>query len=176
MHCPQCGLQQTSGEARFCRACGFSLNELKELLVPEARNTKVDKTRSRRVETAFQQGLLLMLASLFLAIVLTLLHDIHLIPQIYVKIVAGIFVVAGLARMFSPYFWGEDARRVLFSSASPSRDAQVETSAYPHALPASHSIPVVDLNPRRVDTAEMAQPPSVTEHTTKLLDNPRERN
>ncbi len=43
MHCPQCGLQQTSGEARFCRACGFSLNDLKELLVPEARNTKVDK-------------------------------------------------------------------------------------------------------------------------------------
>ncbi len=105
MHCPRCGLQQTSGEARFCRARGFFLGDVKELLAPEARNTEVDNTRARRVETAFHQGLLLMLVSLLLAIVLTLLHDIHLIPQIYVKVMAAIFVVAGLVRMF-PHTFG----------------------------------------------------------------------
>ena len=86
MHCPQCGLQQVSGKVRFCRACGFSLSGVKELVLPDERAAKANKTR---FETAFNQGLGLMLVSLVAAIILTLLHDAHLIPQIYVKIVAA---------------------------------------------------------------------------------------
>ncbi|MDQ3061412.1 MAG: hypothetical protein M3R14_00895 [Acidobacteriota bacterium] len=55
-------------------------------------------------------------------------------------------------------------------------DAQMETGKIPYSLPASHSIPVSDFSSRRVDTAEMIQPPSVTEHTTKLLDNRQDTN
>jgi uncharacterized Zn finger protein (UPF0148 family) len=52
MHCPQCGLEQVSGKVRFCRACGFSLRGVKELVLPDERAAKAEKTR---VETAFNQ-------------------------------------------------------------------------------------------------------------------------
>lgn len=167
MHCPQCGLEQVSGEVRFCRACGFSLSGVKELVLPDERAAKAEKTR---FQTAFNQGLALMLVSLVTAIILTLLQDAHLIPQIYVKIVAAFFILAGLARMFYPYVVGKGLehkeQEILFDEA----DAQIETGKLPFSLPASHSIPVSDFDPRRADTAEMIQPPSVTENTTKLLD------
>ncbi len=173
MHCPQCGLQQVSGKVRFCRACGFSLRGVKELVLPDERAAKAEKTR---VETAFNQGLGLMLVSLVAAIILTLLQDAHLIPQIYVKIVAAFFILAGLMRMFYPYVIGKvsghEEQEILFYET----DAQMETGKIPYSLPASHSIPVSDFSSRRVDTAEMIQPPSVTEHTTKLLDNRQDTN
>ncbi len=53
MHCPQCGLQQVSGKVRFCRACGFSLSGVKELVLPDEGAAKVEKTR---FETAFNQN------------------------------------------------------------------------------------------------------------------------
>jgi hypothetical protein len=41
---------------------------------------------------------------------------------------------------------------------------------YHAALPAPHGVPVVDFGTKRVKTAEMANVQSVTENTTKLLD------
>lgn len=37
------------------------------------------------------------------------------------------------------------------------------------ALPPSQGVPVATFNTPRANTAEMVSPPSVTEHTTKLL-------
>lgn len=173
MHCPQCGLQQVSGKVRFCRACGFSLSGVKELVLSDKRAAKAEKTR---FETAFNQGLALMLVSLVAAIILTLLQDTHLIPQIYAKIVAAFFILAGLARMFYPYVVGKSSGRKEQETLFYETDDQIETGKLPFSLPASHSIPVSDFGSRRVDTAEMIQPPSVTEHTTKLLDNRQDTN
>jgi len=166
MHCPQCGLEQVSGKVRFCRACGFSLSGVKELVLPDERAAKADRTR---FETAFNQGLGLMLVSLVAAIILTLLQDAHLIPQIYVKIVAAFFILAGLTRMFYPYVVGKGWERKEQENLFYEANVQIETGKLPYSLPTSHSIPVSDFGSRRVDTAEMIQPPSVTEHTTKLL-------
>ena len=166
MHCPQCGLQQVSGKVRFCRACGFSLKGVKELVLPDERAAKADRMRYK---TAFNQGLAFMLVSLIAAIVLTLFQDANLIPQLYVKIVAAFFVLAGLTRMFYPYVIGNGSggkeQEDLFFEA----DGQIETGKLSYSLRASHSIPVSDFSSRPVDTAELAHPPSVTEHTTKLL-------
>jgi len=173
MHCPQCGLQQVSGTIRFCRACGFSLSGVKELVLPDERAAKAEKTR---FETAFSQGLALMLISLVTAIILTLLQDAHLIPQIYVKIVAAFFILAGLARMFYPYVVGKGAGRERPETLFTEADARLETGKLPFSLPSSHSIPISDFGLPRVDTAEIVQPPSVTEHTTKLLDKRQDTN
>ncbi len=43
------------------------------------------------------------------------------------------------------------------------------TSINNAALPSSQSIPITNYATRNLDTAELIQPPSVTEHTTKLL-------
>lgn len=173
MHCPQCGLEQVSGKVRFCRTCGFSLRGVKELILPDERAAKAEKTR---VDTAFNQGLALMLVSLVAAIILTLFQDAHLIPQIYVKIVAAFFILAGLMRMFYPYVIGQGLGRKEQETLFYEADARIETGKLPFSLPASHGIPVSDFSSRRGDTAEMVQPPSVTEHTTKLLDNRQDPN
>lgn len=175
MHCPQCGLQQVSGEVRFCRGCGFSLANVKELLVTDPRAVKEDKIQTRRLDTAFNQGLMLMVISLALSIVLTLLNDLNLVPEIYVKIVAAVFLLGGFARMFYPYLVRADATREEKSISFHRSGAGGETAKLPFALPASHGIPVTDFSTRRVDTAEMAQPPSVTEHTTKRLNDPQDQ-
>jgi hypothetical protein len=167
MHCPQCGLQQVSGKVRFCRACGFSLSGVKELVLPDERAAKAEKTR---YETAFNQGLGLMLVSLVMVIIFTLLQDAHLIPQIYVKIFAAFFVLAGLLRMFYPYVVGKGSE-AKEQETFYEEGIQIETGKLSYSLPPSRGIPVSDFSSRRVDTAEMIQPPSVTEHTTKLLDN-----
>jgi hypothetical protein len=175
MHCPQCGLHQVSGEVRFCRGCGFSLNNVKELLVPDTQDVKAGRIRSRRIKAAFNQGLLLMLISLVLSVVLTLLNDLNVVPQIYVKIVAAVFVLAGLVRMFYPYIIGENVTREKKRNSFAGSDTQVETGKLPYSLPASHSIPVTAFSSRSVDTAEMIQPSSVTEHTTKRLSDPQDQ-
>ena len=175
MHCPQCGLQQVSGEVRFCRGCGFSLANVKELLITGARDVKEDKIQSRRIDTAFNQGLMLMVISLVLSIILRLLNELNFIPQVYVKTVAAIFLLAGLVRMFYPYIISKDEAHGGKSISSHHSDAGVETAKLPFSLPAAHSIPLTDFGTRRVDTAEMVQPPSVTEHTTKRLNDPRDQ-
>jgi len=65
----------------------------------------------------------------------------------------------------------------LFSEKTlPVRNQDLQTSTLEsgHArgsLPAASTIPVPGVGSRAVRTNELAQPPSVTEHTTKLLDN-----
>lgn len=173
MHCPQCGLQQVSGNVHYCRACGFSLSGVKELVLPDERAAKAEKTR---FTTAFNQGLGLMLISLVSAIILTLLQDANLIPQIYVKIVAAFFILAGLMRMFYPYIVGKNLERREQATLFDEADVQLKTGKLPFSLPESQSIPVSDFGSRRLDTAEMVQPPSVTENTTKLLDKRQDTN
>ena len=87
MHCPQCGLQQISGEIRFCRSCGFSLSGVKELVIPDEKAAKAERTRIRM---AFNQGLALMLSARqgsnkfpsIYSIIITVIpyiHDFHLL-------------------------------------------------------------------------------------------------
>jgi hypothetical protein len=173
MHCPQCGTQQVSGKVRFCRACGFSLSGVKELVLRDERAAKAEKTRLR---TAFNQGLALMLVSLVAVIVLTLLQGAQLIPEIFVKVVAAFFVLAGLIRMFYPYVFGKDSRGARQETSFDASDVEIETTKLIYPSPALQSIPAKDLSWRSRYTAEMAPPPSVTEPTTKLLENTLDTN
>jgi hypothetical protein len=50
------------------------------------------------------------------------------------------------------------------------RNKQIAPASQETALPPAHSFPVTSLGSHRVNTAEMVQPPSVTEQTTILLD------
>ena len=171
MHCPQCGLQQISVEGSFCRGCGLPLRDVKELLVPDQLGAGSERGLSPQAKSAFNQGLLLLIVSLVLAIIMTLLHDLGLMPRIYVKVVAAVFLLAGLARMFSPYLARGDARRKQEKKGIPARGsaAQLETGASSYVSDAAHGVPISSFNPRRMDTAEMVQPKSVTEDTTKPL-------
>ena len=162
MHCPKCGLEEVSGETRFCRACRFELEDVKVLLVPEKLSESV---RERRTNSAFNQGLALLLTSLVLVIVMTLLRDLDLVPQFVVKLVAAIFVLAGLFRMFLPYVFTSPERRSRVKSRNSTAN-RANTSKLSQ-LPPVQTIPVTDWNPR--DPAAVVDVPSITEHTTRKL-------
>jgi hypothetical protein len=55
------------------------------------------------------------------------------------------------------------------SQAAPGPLKQAATDARAGALPPAQTLPITGFSPQRVQTAEMVQPPSITEHTTKLL-------
>ena len=77
-----------------------------------------------------------------------------------------------LARAAYDLFSKEDQLNAKGNSSSPyftsALGAQPGVSST--ALPPAQSIPIADVVSRRVNTAEMLEPPSVTERTTNLLD------
>jgi hypothetical protein len=83
------------------------------------------------------------------------------------------FLMAGLMRILYAVIFQEGAPRKKKHESSlpyaPIITEQFGTASRRSALPPSQGVPVVAFNKQRVDTAEMVSPPSVTEHTTKLL-------
>jgi len=77
-------------------------------------------------------------------------------------------------RLYRKLF-SEDSQREKASLSSPKTAStgmttQLNTTARISALPAAPGLPVTNFSPQRVNRAEMLQSPSITEHTTKLLD------
>jgi hypothetical protein len=83
--------------------------------------------------------------------------------------VRGIITV--LAAITFCLLFQRDLWRIVnkLSSKSPGQTKQTISAAQQSALPPAQSQPTPTLEPRRANTAEMVQPPSITEHTTILL-------
>jgi hypothetical protein len=181
MHCPQCGQQQVSSELRFCSRCGFPLGGVTELLanggvIPQYQppSDATPKVSPRR--KGVQQGF----ALIFLAAVLTPLFGVlnaYLnFPEIFAALTAIIGFVGGALRVIYALIFEEGAQKVIYLNANPQPQAfPIYTQARPALdanrapqLPPQQSVPAP--NWRRPDTAELNKPPSVTEHTTKLLE------
>lgn len=168
MFCPKCGQQQVSDEMRFCSRCGFQLGVVTALiagggLLPETIATDIQDEKQLIRRRGIQQGAKLMFASVVLlpiAAGFSILFD----SPVPFFIPLTVFL-AGLVWMLYFKLFGEETSLVK----RPTSPAQLGTNERA-ALPASHSIPASDFR-MPASTAEIVQPPSVTEHTTKLLDN-----
>lgn len=76
--------------------------------------------------------------------------------------------LAGLSLMlYSRLFFSEETPPAVSKKARPSRLGTTLDNA---ALPPASNIPMNSVGGRKMRTAELAQPPSVTENTTRLLD------
>ncbi|MDQ3749423.1 MAG: hypothetical protein M3367_10500 [Acidobacteriota bacterium] len=172
MHCPQCGHQQNFDKIRFCRQCGFALTDVKELLVPEAQGLKAEK--KSKIGSGVAQGLALILFGLVLISILAILRDLSVVPQVFVKIAALIFCVGGLVRMCYPLIYGKGLTGENNAASLPSDTAThtlTDTKPRDNSLPSARSVPIINFGERSLVTGELVPPPSVTEHTTKLLKN-----
>lgn len=184
MHCPKCGQQQVSDEMRFCSRCGFALGIVTELILtggtlPE-RETESFAAKFSGRKRGKRLGLLLMLTGFVLAIIAGLIHDslAHdplntpgLAGKLLLFLPAIMIGVAGLVRFL--YAWLLDTNVQSGTSPTLPRSAAMKSvlNAQDHvALPASHSVPAANFGSKRGDTTEMVNAPSVTENTTKLLD------
>lgn len=169
MYCPKCGQQQVSGEMRFCPRCGFQLGVVTALLagngIPPASlvaDVQDEKRLARR--RGARQGAKLMFAGgvlLPVAFGFCILFDSPL-PLI----IPFTIFLAGLAWMLYFRLFGEEAAQPSQASSPAPLNAAPQSF-----LPAPQSIPVSNINKSSGSTAEMAQPFSVTENTTRLLDD-----
>jgi hypothetical protein len=140
MFCPKCGQEQVSESLRFCSGCGFKLNTVEE-------------------------GLLKRLMGMALYLVLTAaaifgMGAISAGPN-YMQLR---FLITLLAVVTFYLLFSRDLRQVFHNLIKQGTSTTQETDLPPAARA------VATLNPHRVTTAEIVPPPSVTEHTTSLLD------
>ena len=181
MYCPQCGQQQASSEMRFCSRCGFPLGGVLELLAQGGvlKSGGGDVLREQALSPrrrGVKQGVLLMLFGTVIVPVLGIINsyqDRTTSLEILVAISAVIFFAGGLMRILYALLFESSAPAVktdATASTSPATPAAFDAAPRISALPPAQGIPVPSFAPRRMNTAELAQPPSVTENTTRLLD------
>ncbi len=168
MYCPQCSQQQISDELRFCSRCGFPLDGVNKLVagggtlpaLEEDADKPVGSTRRRGV----QQGIILMFVSVLL------LPLVSVIASPYHEVLIFTFLLGGILRALYALAFQEGA---LFNSRKQKEGVaphQVGANMSGYALPPSQAAPL-NFSEQRVETAEMVKlPDTVTENTTKLLD------
>ena len=170
MYCPNCGQQQFT-EMRFCSRCGLALSGLAEWLaggsLPAKQTAAVqvpaDSPRRKGIRRAaklmFFSGVLF---PIFLGICIAVEEGGPMIIPFLVFFVSLVLML--YARLFSdkyPTAMNQAAQPSVFGSTST-------RSSLP---PAAINVPMPGVAQQPVRTNELAQPPSVTENTTRLLDN-----
>jgi hypothetical protein len=175
MYCPQCGQQQASGVVRFCSRCGFPLDGVIQLLgtggmVP-VYHTSDEPVQISPRRKGVKQGAVLLLSGAVIVPILGVLASFSnaAFPQILAALAAIICFIGGPFRMLYAALFEEGAPRRFPSYGPPPGSAPQFAPPRQHtALP-----PPPARAPsawRKPNTAELANPPSVTENTTRLLD------
>ena len=167
MYCPNCGQQQVSEEMRFCSRCGLALSGLAEwmaggMIVKRAEETRVlspsrrRKQMRRAAKLMFFSGVLIPLGIMMSAAV----------DDPGPMVLPALLFFASLVWMGYSRLFIDDSAPMLNPAAQQSTFGQMPTRA---SLTPPTNIP--DFGRQQVRTNELAQAPSVTEHTTKLLDH-----
>jgi len=167
MYCPNCGQQQMSDEMRFCSRCGLALTGLAEWLaggrVQRVEQAEITEPSPRRKHLRRAAKLMFVSGVLF---------------PVFFTICAAI---REGGPMFIPCFvlfvsvvWMLYAR--LFISNTPSVNYQAPQTTALGSMSARVSLPPatttsIPVGRAQVRTNELAQPPSVTENTTRFFDS-----
>lgn len=183
MYCPQCGQQQASNVTRFCSRCGFPLEGVNQILAsgglmpiyPSEPGTTEISARKRGVK---QGGMLLLLGVLMVPALAVLWDwtDIRLFG-FFMALAAVLLFIGGPLRMIYGAIFEEGAKDPMTPGAyapPPAYPAQIVNQMRASALSPASTPPAPSWQPRKV-TGELVRPPSVTEHTTRLLDKDTDR-
>ncbi len=178
MYCPKCSQEQFSEEVRFCSRCGFSIGAVRELiasgnvLIP---GTDVQAEPRSSGQKAVRRGAWIMLGSLVFTLFVGFMSAID--DDFAVMLVLPFlgFILGLLSVFYGTFLADKRARKraALKSLAVPMMTAQPVAPTRAE-LPASRMAPIESFSIKRGETAEMVQPPSVTENTTRLLDEESE--
>ncbi len=176
MFCPQCGQQQITASLRFCSRCGFPLEAVLQVLatgglLPSYPGPISKEPSARR--KGVKQGALLLLLGVILVPLLGVLSSFNAgnLFDILTPMAAIFFFLGGLLRMLYAGLFEEGAPRyghMMPTYAPPVMPAQFQATPGAGALPPAAAKPPTWRT--RPNTAEIFQPPSITENTTRLLD------
>lgn len=167
MFCPRCG-QQCLTDVRFCPRCGLPLDVIAEVtanqgLAGRAAGDSILSTKPPR-QNGVRIGTILMLAAvalspLFFALAVAVDGPAPLLGPVTLFLVGLCYVL--YARTF-----GEDlsalAQRQQYPGLRPPNNPML---SLPPERPS-----IEGLASRKVNTSDMAEPPSVTDHTTQFFD------
>ena len=175
MFCPQCGQQQITASLRFCSRCGFPLEAVLQVLATggmlPAFSGPVSREPSPR-RKGVKQGALLLLLGIILVPLLGVLSSFNAgnLFDILTPMAAIFFFLGGLLRMLYAALFEDGAPhyRAMPTYAPPVMPAQFQAKPHAGTLPPA-AIPQPAWR-TRPNTAEILQPPSITENTTRLLD------
>lgn len=178
MFCPQCGQQQVTGHIRFCSRCGFPMDGVIQLLgsggiLPLYRDPEEPPPISPRRKGVKQGGMLLLSGAVIVPILAMFASFTNAtFLEILAALAAIICFIGGPLRMLFAALFEEAAPRPFRPYGPPAHMHAPPQFASPVQRPALTPPP-----PRsqaswrpRPNTAELVNPPSVTENTTRLLD------
>ena len=167
MFCPKCNQQQASEELRFCSRCGFPLAGVAMLLandgsLPRLENHGQPPGRHRIIK----ESALLTLISWTVALLGTIMWDWGSPLETVAKVGSLIFFILGMIGLLRFLY------AFLFVKETSSTAPELAFPAAPRqsALPPQQDIPSSDYA-RRTNTKEMSPRVSVTENTTRLLED-----
>jgi hypothetical protein len=158
MYCPRCSQQQVSDDVSFCTRCGFQLGVVKELLVTGGTfPSRAAELRSGQLLPG-QKGVRLGTKIIFFSIILLpLFFGIsYFFDSPNPFWVPAIIFLAGLASVLYSSIFSEDILPAKLEAPSAFSKRIINPQ-------------VGELTATRINTAEMIQPPSITEPTTNLL-------
>jgi endogenous inhibitor of DNA gyrase (YacG/DUF329 family) len=169
MYCPNCGQQQVSNEMRFCSRCGLALSGLAEWLAGGALPAKRDESKTtalspRRKGMRRAAKLMFFSAALFPVFVVFCAAIDEGAPMV---IPFGLFFVSLVMMLYARLFSDKTAP----VNNQTAQTAALNSTAARSSLPPATNMPMPDIRRQQVRTNELAQPSSVTENTTRLLDN-----
>lgn len=181
MFCPTCGQRQISEETRFCSRCGFLLTGVTQLIVnggalPQILPPSEPKAMSPRKRGLRQGGMLFMSGILIVPLLGIILVGILNFEGYAVGIAALITFLGGILRMiFALMFesnqpYGATLEENVLHTAQNFLGKNKSAGALPpqQSIPTSTYVPPAAGNWR--DTNDLNAQPSITENTTKFLD------
>lgn len=178
MYCPHCSHEQDLEEMRFCSRCGFPMAGVAMLLENPEILTQLasDPAQApKRRSGIMKESVFLTLLAWAIGLASTLLWDIGGQFESVAKVGSLVFFIlgfVGLLRFLYAFLFVKDPVRspsqTAFPGASYSR-SMLEAPARA-VLSSPKSMPASDYSPRN-RTKEIVSQPSVTENTTRLLDD-----
>lgn len=170
MYCPNCGQQQVSDEMRFCSRCGLALSGLSDWLahgrVPLIRRdeAQAEPLSPRRKNIRRAAKMMFFAGVLFpIFLIISIAED----DPGPLAVPFVLFFISLAWMLYVRIFSDKSAKRELPTS----QPSVLGPNPTRNALPPPISVPVPGVGRQQVRTNELAQPPSVTENTTRLLDN-----
>jgi hypothetical protein len=166
MYCPRCSQQQVTDDVSFCSRCGFQLGIVRGLLVTDgalpARAIDFQSGLLRPGRKISRLGAKLMFFSLISVPLFLALSIIFDSPG--PLFLPAVTFLVGLTFVLYARIFGED-----ILPSKPAQPPFFERFASTPRQPLQGGASIGDLGAGRGNTAEIIQPPSVTERTTNLL-------
>lgn len=168
MYCPKCG-QQVSDSARFCSRCGLLVSEVAEWLAGGGNLIIREEAVEPRPLSPRRKGMRRGAKMMFWgAALLPILFGLSIaFDAPFPLLISFILILAGLTLLVYSRLFADE---IPSDRSRQARQVRQGTGRAESALPPAADTGVISDSWRQSRTAEMAQPPSVTEPTTKLLE------